>query len=195
MAQRRHHYEQAFEHYLRSRRMPYVAVDEAKKALLPSGMKLSCLKSFDFMIYGSKTNLLIEVKGRKVRQGRSGSSGRLESWVTQEDVDSLLAWQGLFGDGFEAALVFIYWFDSMPQTSLFEEMFVFKDRWYAMRALQVDPYSQAMRVRSPKWGTVDLSRADFERLSQRLEDLTGLSCESIEQWSLHNSASPVASAP
>ena len=30
MAQRRFHYEQAFEHYLRANRAPYVAVDEAK---------------------------------------------------------------------------------------------------------------------------------------------------------------------
>lgn len=189
MAQRCHHYEQAFEHYLRSRRMPYVAVDEAKKALLPSGMTLSCLKSFDFVLYGSQANLLVEVKGRKV-----GAGSRLESWATQEDIDSLLAWEGLFGEGFEATLVFIYWCDSMPQTSLFEEMFVFKDRWYAMRAVQVGPYSQAMRVRSPKWGTVDLSRSDFERLGRRLGDLSGLPCESSEQWSLHNPADPVASA-
>ena len=35
MAQRRHHYEAAFEGYLRQRRIPYVAVDEAKKSLLP----------------------------------------------------------------------------------------------------------------------------------------------------------------
>jgi hypothetical protein len=35
MAQRRFHYEQAFEHYLRATRTPYIAVDEAKKALVP----------------------------------------------------------------------------------------------------------------------------------------------------------------
>src|SRR5688572_22372104 len=36
MAQRRFHYEQAFEHFLRANRVPYVAVDEAKKALMPA---------------------------------------------------------------------------------------------------------------------------------------------------------------
>lgn len=35
MAQRRHHYEQAFEAFLREERIPYVAVNEARKALLP----------------------------------------------------------------------------------------------------------------------------------------------------------------
>ena len=33
MADRMVHYEAAFEHYLRERGIPYVAVDEAKKAM------------------------------------------------------------------------------------------------------------------------------------------------------------------
>ena len=33
VAQRRFHYEQAFEHYLRANAIPYVAVNEAKRAL------------------------------------------------------------------------------------------------------------------------------------------------------------------
>lgn len=40
MAQRRHHYEQAFEAFLRDQRIPYVSVNEAKKALLPAGAAL-----------------------------------------------------------------------------------------------------------------------------------------------------------
>lgn len=40
MAQRRHHYEQAFEAYVRQERIPYVAVNEAKKALLPASTPL-----------------------------------------------------------------------------------------------------------------------------------------------------------
>lgn len=37
MAQRRFHYEAAFEHYLRCNRVPYIAVDEARKALFGGG--------------------------------------------------------------------------------------------------------------------------------------------------------------
>ena len=37
MTQRRFHYEQAFEHYLRANAIPYVAVDEAKRALSGQG--------------------------------------------------------------------------------------------------------------------------------------------------------------
>jgi hypothetical protein len=85
VAQRRHHYEQAFEHYLRQCRIPYVAVDEARKALLPESALPAVgptagqaagpsLKSFDFVIYGplaaghdaQGVNLLVEVKGRRL---------------------------------------------------------------------------------------------------------------------------------
>ena len=53
MTQRRFHYEQAFEHYLRANRVPYVAVDEARKTLLPAHDPLEAIKSFDFVVYGA----------------------------------------------------------------------------------------------------------------------------------------------
>jgi len=183
--QRRHHYEQAFEEYLRSRRIPYVAVDEARKALLP-GPRLVReetptavpLKSFDFVIYGERGNLLAEVKGRRMggraKKPGSGDSGtrragsRLESWVTQDDVDALTTWQGLFGAGFAAAFVFIYWCEEQPPAALFEELFEHRGRWYVIRVVPVAEYAAAMRLRSPKWRTVHLSTADFERMSRPL---------------------------
>src|SRR5438477_9491595 len=77
MAQRRHHYERAFEGFLGPRRIPYVAVDEARKALVPNRVEglpgaggvdpAGALKSFDFVIYGdSGVNLLVDIKGRRV---------------------------------------------------------------------------------------------------------------------------------
>lgn len=92
---RRHHYEQAFEEYLRSRRIPYVAVDEARKALLPIPSRVQptgrmtsqggdlphggpqpapSLKSFDFVIYGQGNNLLVEVKGRRLGHPGGGDA-------------------------------------------------------------------------------------------------------------------------
>ena len=47
MADRSVHYEAAFEAFLRDRGIPYVAVDEAKKALFANAK----LKSFDFVVY------------------------------------------------------------------------------------------------------------------------------------------------
>ena len=59
MANRKVIYEACFEDYLRTAGVPYVAVDEAKKALF-AGVRL---KSFDFVVYSaSGTNLLVDVK-------------------------------------------------------------------------------------------------------------------------------------
>lgn len=163
MAQRRHHYEQAFETYLRRSRIPYVAVDEAKKALLPRGMAIgnagSALKSFDFVIYGQGGNLLVEVKGRRAN-GR-----RLECWVTREDVESLRRWEALFGPEFAAAFVFVYWHTDQPPDALFQEAFVHGERWYALRSILVRDYARGMRARSERWGTIDLPRRVFDASS------------------------------
>lgn len=185
MAQRHHHYEQAFETYLRQRRVPYVAVDEAKKALVPEGFPLlvttdpaegeakAALKSFDFVIYGPGSNLLVEVKGRRIARrslaaasGGQTPRGRLESWVTLDDVASLTTWGRLFGPEFTPAFVFIYWCDEQPPDALFEEIFEHRGKWYALRAITLSDYQAAMKVRSLRWRTVHLPTAAFDRLSR-----------------------------
>lgn len=73
-----HEHERVFEDFLRSRRIPHVAVDEARKTLLPetasptdaapptlgADRSSGALKSFDFVVYTRPHNLLIDVKGR-----------------------------------------------------------------------------------------------------------------------------------
>jgi hypothetical protein len=173
VAQRRHHYENAFEHYLRAVRIPYVSVDEARKALLPDGARLGdtngrAIKSFDFVVYGRDANLLVDIKGRKIprRPGAaSGGRSRFDSWATQDDVDGLLLWRRLFGSGFDAALVFLYWCEDQPPDGLFQEVFIHRERWYAVRAVLIDAYVGAMKTRSARWRTVHVPAADFERIS------------------------------
>lgn len=211
MAQRRHHYEKAFEDFLRARRIPYVAVNEAKKALLPESAALAtlerddagnpirhALKSFDFVLYGGGVNLLAEVKGRRIPRARpsvdpqradaaasvdlfEASSrrsnrkalkpprrSRLDTWVTLDDVESLSRWERLFGPSFEAAFIFVYWCDEQPPDALFEEVFEHRQLWYAIRAVTLSEYRAAMKVRSPRWRTVHLPQAAFDRISRPL---------------------------
>lgn len=168
--QRRHHYEQAFEAFLRARRIPYVAVNEARRALLPEGPGAAPddpnLKSFDFVVYGQGQNLLVEIKGRRCRpHTRKPGLGRLESWVHADDVASMKTWAGLFGSEFRAVFLFLYWFDELPADGLFEEIVEHRGRWYALRVVGVDDYAGAMRVRSPRWGTVHVDAEHFERIS------------------------------
>lgn len=178
MGQRRHHYEQAFERYLRDSRIPYISVNEAKKSLLPPKATLALcdqagasekLKNFDFVIYGQGTNLLIEIKGRRLPAIRlkdgTPAKPRMESWVTMEDIKALSKWRALFGPEFEPVFVFVYWCGDVPPDGLFVETFEHQERWYTLRAVTLDDYVGAMKVRSPRWGTMNLSSADFEALS------------------------------
>lgn len=190
MAQRRHHYETAFEDYLRAKRIPYVAVNEARKALLPPDAEFSVglsqppqarggapvsLKCFDFVVYSDRGNLLIDIKGRKVSRRKRPATGPalvaaprsgLESWVTEEDVDSMTRWRTLFGEGFDAAFVFVYWCDDQPPDGLFQEVFEHRGRWYAVRSVRMDAYVSSMKTRSRKWRTVHVPSRDFERISE-----------------------------
>jgi hypothetical protein len=165
MADRSIHYEAAFEAYLRERAVPYVAVDEAKRALFADAK----LKSFDFVVYSrAGPNLLVDVKGRSARsRGAGGSPKSFESWATQRDVDDLLHWQQVFGDGFSAVLGFTYWIDAplIPEPGHFE----FARRWYWLMGVELNEYRARMKRRSAKWETVCLGSHDFRQLARPLE--------------------------
>ncbi len=159
------HYEAAFEDYLRRKGLPYIAVDEAKRALF-AGAKL---KSFDFVVYRPQgDNLLVDVKGRACRADRS--HGSLPNWVTREDIDDLRQWQEIFGHGFAAMFLFVYHWPEAPAQAPFKDLFQFQERWYGMLAIGLGDYRQAMRARSESWGTVHLPTADFRKLAKPFEE-------------------------
>jgi hypothetical protein len=160
MADRSIHYEAAFEAFLRDKGIPYVAVDEAKKALFSSA-KLKC---FDFVVYSKNgPNLLIDVKGRQA-QGKANSAGSFQTWTTEQDVTDLMQWEQVFGEGFKAVLAFIYWIDA-PLTPE-ENMFEHKGRWYLLLGVDLSEYRNHMRRRSVKWETVALPAAEFKLLAR-----------------------------
>lgn len=162
MADRNVHYEAAFEEYLRQKGIPYVAVDEAKKALFANAK----LKSFDFVVYSKNgPNLLIDVKGRQFRD--AGSKRSLQSWTTERDVTDLMQWEQVFGDGFKAILTFIYWIDAPLAAE--PGMFEHRDRWYLLMGIELAEYRNHMRRRSPKWETVCLTADDFRQLARPFE--------------------------
>ena len=162
MADRSIHYEAAFEAYLRHRGIPYVAVDEAKKALFSNAK----LKSFDFVVY-SKTgpNLLIDVKGRQMKDASAKRS--FQTWTTERDVEDLMQWEQVFGDGFKAIFTFIYWIE--PPLSPEAGMFEHRDRWYLLLGVDLTEYRNHMRRRSVKWETVALPAEDFRQLARPIE--------------------------
>jgi hypothetical protein len=147
---------------LRERGVPYVAVDEAKRALFANAR----LKSFDFVVYSKKgPNLLIDVKGRS-RRNRSERAG-FETWATEHDVNDLMEWEQVFGEGFKAVLMFIYWVD--PPLTENPGVFHHRDKWYLIMGIDLSEYRAHMRRRSAKWETVCLPVREFRSLARPLE--------------------------
>ena len=84
MTIRTNHYEVAFEAFLREEKVPYIAVDERRRALLGSGS----LKNLDFIVSpsGGDMSWLIDIKGRKFPSGRRNRYWK--NWTTTDDLQS-----------------------------------------------------------------------------------------------------------
>jgi len=161
---RANHYDCAFESYLRTCRVPYVAVNETKRAVLPE----TSLKSLDFLVNAVPGQTwLVDVKGRIGPK----LQGIGENWVTADDLESLGEWQKIFGASARALIVFAYWkpapFPGTDSTSLFFD----QGRWYDFFGVWADEYRVGVQVRSPSWGTVGLRRAAYSRLRFPLTNL------------------------
>jgi hypothetical protein len=157
---RSNHYEAAFEAYLRRRRLCYVAVNESRRSLLDE----EPVKSLDFIVYGpGDARLLVDVKGRQFPGVVDGKPRYAwECWAEDADVSGLGRWVERFGPGYVGLLAFTYML--APEVELpegTEDLWEFRGRRYLLRAVAVDNFARHMRVRSPKWATVDLPRAAF----------------------------------
>lgn len=162
---RDNHYDVAFRAALRQLRIPHVVVDESRRAL----MRNQSLKSVDFIVSPpGSVSLLVDVKGRRFPSGREGRGNRWENWVTEDDIDSLLRWQEIFGQGFRSALLFVYDLVSPRFAEQFPETFEFRGHTYACCGVWADEYSNEMRERSASWKTVTLPRKVFHELRQPL---------------------------
>ena len=168
---RSNHYEAAFEAYLQWRRLCYVAVDESRRALHGD----QPVKSLDFVVYGNGgARLLVDVKGRRFPTGPAARQRRVwECWSTLEDLRGLEQWTELFGPGYQSLFVFVY--HVLPSETLpveTEDFWTWRGRRYLLRGIPANDYRRAMRVRSPKWGTVSLPGAIFRQLVQPFHHFT-----------------------
>jgi hypothetical protein len=158
MAKRSNHYEAAFEEYVRGMAVPCVAVDETRRPISDEGT----LKNPDFLVYPRQAkNLVVEVKGKL---GKDASGRRpWENWVTTDDLDALHRWQGMFGPGFVAALVFVY-AECVPTHPLPPESdsgFAFRGLVYRFWAVSLDDYVADLRSRGMAWKAVSMAREAF----------------------------------
>jgi hypothetical protein len=159
MADRTNPYEMAFESFVRSLRIPCVAIDEARRAVFGQ----EGVKNPDFLLYpGTGLNLVVEVKGKKGKDRRGRRPW--ENWVTTDDLDGLVRWQELFGPGFRSLLVFAY-AEEPPAFPLppGDGSHAFRGRLYRFWAIERDDYVAALVSRGPAWKAVAMARAAFRR--------------------------------
>jgi hypothetical protein len=160
---RNNHYEAAFEGYLQANRLGYIAVDETRRSLMGE----TTVKSLDFIVFGEDgARLVIDIKGRRFPGGPHDRPRRVwESWSEREDVEGLQRWSEV--SGYEGLLVFAY--HLLPSVDLpddTEDLWTFRGRRYLLRGVDARNYRDHMRVRSPRWDTVWLRRADFRALAR-----------------------------
>ena len=163
MAQRHHHYEAAFEDFVRSQGWPYIPVHEGRQAIF-SGQRV---KSFDFLVYRPDAPAwLADIKGRKFPYTSGGSKRYWENWVPRADLESLIQWEAVFGKGFEAILIFAYWLigevDRLPAA----RVHAYRDEQYAFLHVPASVYAAHARPRSSKWDTLAVPSATFRALLQ-----------------------------
>ena len=158
-------YEAAFEAYLQTQNLCYVAVDESKRASWGD----TPVKNLDFIVHGAcGSRLLVDVKGRRFPGGPADRPRYTwENWSTQDDIDGLQSWMRLFGPSSTGLFVFLYCIQptvSLPADS--PDLWTWRDRQYLLRGVAVEDYIVHMKVRSPKWGTVALPGAAFGQLAR-----------------------------
>jgi len=170
MANRDNHYEAAFEEYLRSRGVPYVAVDEARRSLMADG---ESIKSLDFIVAAQGgAAWLVDVKGLRFPSGDEQKQ-YWKNWSTRDDLRSLARWESLFGQSFCALFVFAYNVvgDRAPLPA--DQLFEHRGGLYGFIAIRLSDYAAYSHPISPSWDTVAMSTVDFRRLARPMEDFLG----------------------
>ncbi|TWT91087.1 hypothetical protein Mal64_14860 [Pseudobythopirellula maris] len=178
MAKRHNHYEAAFEEYLREERIPYVAVDEKRRALRSGGS----LKSLDFIVspetppayeyspMGGGERWLVDVKGRRFPSGLS-SPQYWRNWSTRDELDSLAHWAERFGPGFTAMLVFAFHLTADRSPVAPEKIFYWRGEAYAFVGVRLSDYRRAARPLSARWRTVTTGVKQFRRIARPVDEL------------------------
>jgi hypothetical protein len=171
MANRDNHYEAAFEEFLRSNGLPYVAVDEARRSLSGDG---ESIKSLDFIVSASGgASWLVDVKGRRFPSG-DVQKQYWKNWSTRDDLCSLAKWEGLFGPNFQGLFVFAYDVLGNRAPLPAEELFEYHGSLYGFVAVPLADYAAHARPISPRWDTWAMPAAEFRRFARPLVRLLRL---------------------
>ena len=167
---RDNHYEAAFEAFLRARRLPYIAVDEARRSLVADGS----LKSLDFIV--SPPGQIV-VAGRC--EGPPLSLGRRAPSVLEELVDARRPAQpGRLAESFRRRTSARCWCSRITwwpagRRCRREQLFEFRGEHYGFLGVRLADYVPHARPLSDSWDTVAMPTGLFRRAARPLDDWLG----------------------
>lgn len=162
------HYERAFENWLIDNKVKYTAINQSKR----TEFNKSKIKSFDYLIYPpNQQTIIAEVKGKLFKGKSLENLANLECWVSVEDVDGMKNWQRMFGENHRAVFIFAYRIENIDVDFDGRRTYEYKKRKYMFFAVNLEDYTKFMKIRSPKWKTVNLPADKFRRCAVQLQSL------------------------
>ena len=94
-----------------------------------------------------------------------------ECWVSREDVDGLADWQRILGSGHLAVFVFAYQIENIDVDFDGREVYESSRGRYVFFAVRLDEYRRCMKLRSPKWQTLNLPAEKFRESAVQMQQL------------------------
>jgi len=164
-------YEQAFDCFLTENKLPFVWIDQSKCLEFQEGP----VKNFDFLIRpDSESPILIELKGRTFKGTSLTGLKGLDGWVTFEDVRSLSHWLDQFqkdAPTAQAVFVFAFRFVNIDIETDGWDVYDYSGEQFLFMAIPLQKYADTMKIRSPKWQTVNLFMENFRKQAIPIEEL------------------------
>ncbi|MGH9922512.1 MAG: HYExAFE family protein [Nitrososphaerales archaeon] len=162
-------YENMFEALLREKQLPYIAINEAKRAVVNNKR----IKSFDFIVSSKNGVFLIDIKGKQFPYGKGlRETDYWENWIHDDDLDGLELWERIFrSNTAKGLLVFPYKIKFEKHINEFRCKFKFKNYWYGLVAVTPKEYRNNSKIRSSKGQVhaIYISRKLFPKVARPLD--------------------------
>lgn len=164
-------YEKVFEEIIRACEIPYIAINEAKRAVV-EGKKI---KSLDFIVASKLGVYLLDIKGKTFPYGWPHrlitSRDYWENWVHKGDLEGMELWSNLFGSKkVQSLLVFIYKILKQDELDNFIDYVEMHNIYYGFVAIPTFLYRRHWKQRSTAQGFIAMyvSKTKFPGLVRPL---------------------------
>lgn len=161
-------YETMLESLMRSRLVPYVAVNEKRRPVTARGP----VKNFDFIIHSGAANYIADVKGKLFPQETKDKKTKLmwQNWINYSDLEGLGYWQRIMGNDFKSILIFTYRIVYEEDIFRFWDLYNYGGESYGLVACYFNDYMAHAKLRSKKWNAYFVPKNEFIKIQKPLRE-------------------------